>query len=156
MTYTFQFVQRPAIQVAGLTVQTDMANAIQDCRLLWQRYFSCLDELGIQQSKLAAHDSYGVSVMKNEKQFVYWAANEYFHQDALPVEFQVMTLPAGMYVCCEVPNLTEISSAFGAMCSQAQEQYAVDMQAPCFELYSPKWAPQDPITLYALITSKTS
>lgn len=99
MNSTFKLVERAAIQIAGLTVQTDMVHAAQDCPALWQRYGLRLEALVACKNKPVLHESYGVSVMQNEKQFVYWAADEYTSLDALPDDFQAMTLPGGVYVC---------------------------------------------------------
>lgn len=158
MSYTFSVVELPAKQVAGITVQTDMQHAEQDCPVIWQTFGPriCAELSGhIAVSDNA--DTFGICQMIDESRFIYWAAIEVNSTENLPADMKTMTVPAGFYVTCTAPNLEKLGEAFTALYMQwpqTQNDYAIDMQGVCFELYKGQWQMNDPIQVYAAVTKK--
>lgn len=158
MKYTYSIVEIPAKQVAGITVETDMQRAEQDCPALWQTFGPRIcAELSGRVSRPENADTFGVSCMLDENRFVYWTAIEVNSTENLPTDMKTMTIPAGLYVKCTAPSLEKLGEAFTEMYMQwphSQNDYVLDMQGVCFELYKGQWEMNDPIEIYATVIKK--
>lgn len=158
MDFQFTVVELPAIKIAGITVATDMANAAKDCPALWENFGPRIcGELSSCADIAKTGESYGISKMIDENRFIYWAAVPVNTIDSLPADFDSMTIAAGYYVKGIAPNLEQLGQAFTAMYMQwpaTQQEYQLDMQGICFELYRGDWQPSDPIEIYASLINR--
>lgn len=162
MNKAYTVVEFPEKRIAGLHVQTDMQNAAKDCPALWQAFGPriCTELANCASISKEGH-TYGVSIMTDPERFTYWAAIEIGTDDAsgkaLPKDIQTMTIPAGLYVKCQVENLSQLGEAFTALYMQwpqTQNEYALNMQGLCFELYPMNWQLTDPLEIYASVIKK--
>jgi DNA gyrase inhibitor GyrI len=58
---------------------------------------------------------------------------------------------AGLYAVATVPSLAALPGAYGHVYDawpKTQTEYAVDFDAPCFELYPAAWRDGDPFRLF--------
>jgi AraC family transcriptional regulator len=136
-------VDLAAKQLAGIKVRTSMAKAKQDCPALWQNFCPKMPDIFTKKS-------YGISVMLNEQDFDYWAAAE-APEGACPAGLEPVGIPAGSYARCEVANLESIGEGYMFMYQTwlaSQGEWKLNVQAPCFELYSANWNPAMPFELF--------
>ena len=158
MTLEIIVKELPGRKLAGMVVRTNMQKASTDCHAVWQafgpRMVSFPNSAGITEA-------YGVSVMISEDgTFDYWAAAEIPADTELPEELEDMVtfeLPAGLYACAFAPNLEHVAEAYGTMYMewpQRQSDYAVNMQAPCVEVYRDGWQLTDPLELWVPVVKK--
>lgn len=158
MSFNFTVVEIPEKQIAGIYVQTTIQDASKDCPALWQSFGPRMcDTIANCNVVSKTGPSYGVNVMLDENKLNYWAALEVTSTSNLPKDLQTMTIPGGLYVKCTAQNLAQLGDAYTALYMQwpqSQHEYAVNMQAPCFELYSHNWQLNDPIEIYAPIVKK--
>ena len=132
-----------AKQLVGNKVRTTMAKAKEDCSALWHSFCPAMQ-------KLAEGKGYGISVMLNEQDFDYWAAAE-APAGACPAGLETVSIPAGSYARCVVPNLESIGAGYMHMYQTwlaAQSDWKLNEQAPCFEVYSADWNPAMPFELF--------
>ena len=132
-----------ALQLVGIKVRTTMAKAKEDCSALWHSFCPAMQ-------KLAEGKGYGISVMINEQDFEYWAAAE-APTGACPAGLEPVELPAGSYARCVVPNLESIGAGYMFMYQTwlgGQQEWKLNEQAPCFELYPADWNPSMPFDLF--------
>ncbi|MFD1259814.1 GyrI-like domain-containing protein [Entomomonas asaccharolytica] len=159
MSFQFTVVELPEIQVAGITVDTDMEKAMIDCPALWHTFAPRIcSELAdcVEISKTG--DSYGISKMIDENRFTYWAAVQITQINTLPADFKTMTIPAGLYVKAQVPNLDMLGEALTAMYMQwpqSQTEYQLDMQGVSLERYEHNWQPNDPLEIFAAVIKQS-
>lgn len=157
MNFEYTVKEQSEKQLVGISVQTDMSKGVQDCPALWGRFGSLLAQQTAKGSVFAPGESYGVCIMLDASRFIYWAAFAPQEGVALPEEFEALTLPGGLYVACKAPNLAALGDAYHSLYMtwpQTQSQYELNMQAPCFELYSAGWQLSDPLEIYAPIKQK--
>lgn len=130
-----------AKKLMGIKVRTSMAKAQQDCPALWQNFCPKMPDIFNKQS-------YGISVMLNEQDFDYWAAAE-APEDTAGLE--PTGIPAGSYARCQVPDLQSIGAGYMFMYQTwlgGQQEWKLNEQAPCFELYPTDWNPTMPLELF--------
>lgn len=155
MDFQFTVVELPEIQVAGMTVETNMEKAMIDCPALWHTFGPRIcSELANCAEISKTGESYGISKMIDENRFTYWAAVQTTRINTLPDDFKTMAIPAGLYVKATVPSLEKLGEAMTAMYMQwpqSQTEYQIDMQGVCLELYGLNWQPNDPLEIYAQV-----
>ena len=132
-----------AKRLAGMKTRTTMARAKQDCSALWQTFCPRVPEL-------FSRESYGISAMLDAETFDYWAAGDPGNAP-MPPDTERVDIPAGAYARCRVPSLERIGQAYMHIYQtwlHGQKAWALNEQAPCFELYAANWTPDMPIDLY--------
>ena len=140
--FEIKVVDFPAKQLMGIKVRTNMAKAKVDCSALWQSFCP-------QMPKIYGKESYGVSIMLNAQDFDYWAAVEADEQ--IPAGIETTAIPSGSYARCTVPNLESIGAGYLFLYQTwvgAQQEWKINEQGPCFELYAADWNPGMPIDLF--------
>ncbi len=136
-------IDYPGKDLLGIKVRTTMAKAKEDCGALWHSFCPKMQEVG-------EGEGYGISVMINAQDFDYWAAAE-APKGAAPAGVEAVTIPAGAYARCTVPNLASIGAGYMFMYQTwpaGQQDWKIDEQRPCFEMYAADWAPDMPLDLY--------
>ena len=140
--FEIKVVDFPAKQLMGIKVRTNMAKAKEDCPTLWQNFCP-------QMPKIYGKESYGVSIMLNAQDFDYWAAVE--AEGQVPSGIETTSIPSGSYARCTVPNLESIGAGYMFMYQTwlgGQQEWKLNEQAPCFELYPADWNPSMPFDLF--------
>ena len=154
MNFEFNIVELSSKNLIGMKVNSTMATAFKDCPDLWNRFGTRIGELKV----IVPGGGYGISVMKGaEGDFTYWAAVEVPDDITPPAGMERFSLTGGAYVRTSAPNLTQLGDAFTAMYEQwpaSQNEYDIDMIAPCFELYRPGWTPENPLDVFAPLKKK--
>ncbi|MDR1142059.1 MAG: GyrI-like domain-containing protein [Planctomycetaceae bacterium] len=158
MTLTTDFeitvVDYPAKRLAGFRTQTTIPAASYDCSPLWQRFYSETKKLSNWKRK----KSYGLFVRTNQYVSLdFWTASEIASDISIPEGMEVFDLPSGKFVRCLIPVASDILMAYHTVYStwiQTQNEYDIDMEAACFELYPPKWTPNDAFDLYVPLKKK--
>ena len=87
--------------------------------------------------------------MLNTQDFDYWAAVEADEQ--IPAGIETTAIPSGSYARCTVPNLESIGAGYMFMYQTwlgGQQEWKLNEQAPCFELYPADWNPSMPFDLF--------
>lgn len=139
----------PAKSLVGLSVRTNMQSAATDCPAIWRNFGPQIELLA---SRLGMRESYGASVMLAEDgTFDYWAAVEVPPETVAPEGMKTLALPAGFYACASVANLEQLTPAYSAIYMEwapRQTEYALNMEAPCVEVYRENWQPSDPIDVW--------
>jgi len=160
MTLEITVKEFPGRKLAGMVVRTNMQKASTDCPTVWQAFGPRMASFPHGAN---ITESYGVSVMISEDgTFDYWAAVEIpadaaLPDDELPEGMATFELPGGLYACAFAPNLEQVAEAYGTMYMewpQQQSEYAVNMQAPCVEVYRDGWQPADPLELRVPVVKK--
>lgn len=134
--------ERPELSLFGLCVRTDMAGAMKDCSRLWEKDFIAkMPELSGKALDQFQGESYGLSFMVDPQNgiFDYWAAMPLTMGLPRPKNLLPVTLPGGLYAGCRVKSLARLGDAYTYLYtgwSAAQSDYALNMQAPSFELYN--------------------
>lgn len=158
MAHLFSVVHLPKIDLVGIHIQTDMKNAEKDCPALWQEFAPRIcGELSNCASLSSNGISYGISKMVDEFRFMYWATIGVDAVDSLPEGMESTAISEGFYVKCAVPSLEKLGEVINAMYSewpQTQDEYALDMQGICFELYPENWQFSDALEVYASVVKK--
>lgn len=147
MNFEVTVVEFPAKTLVGTKVRTTMQKAQSDCPALWQSFGPRICELFPECKGV-----YGVSVMLNETDFDYWAAVETASDATLLPEMETVKLPSGLYARCAVANVEQLGAAYMFLYGpwiQGQTEYALNMEAPCFELYPSDWQENDAFEVYA-------
>ena len=155
MSFEVTVVEFPAKQLVGMKVSTTMQNAQADCPAIWQIFGLRMTEIPAKGGHGA--DSYGLSIMTSENAFDYWAAMELNPKAAIPDGMGTIDIPGGLFAKCTVANLSRLGEAFtfvyGTWIS-GQSEYALNMAAPCFEVYSQNWQMGDTIDIYVPVVKK--
>jgi len=158
MTLEITVKEFPGRKLAGMVVRTNMQKASTDCPAIWQAFGPRMASF---PNSANITEAYGVSVMISEDgTFDYWAAAEIPADTELSEELEDMStfeLPGGLYACAFAPNLEQVAAAYGTMYMewpQQQSEYAVNMQAPCVEVYRGDWQPTDPLELWVPVIKK--
>lgn len=141
--FEIKIVDLPAKGLMGIKVRTNMEKAREDCPALWQKFCP-------QMPQIFGKESYGLSIMLNAQDFDYWAAAE-APAGAAPAGMENVTIPAGAYARCTVPNLESIGAGYMFMYQTwlgGQQEWKLNDQAPCFELYPAGWNPSMPFDLF--------
>ena len=141
--FEIKIVDLPAKGLMGIKVRTNMEKAREDCPALWQKFCP-------QMPQIFGKESYGLSIMLNAQDFDYWAAAE-APAGAAPAGMENVTIPAGAYARCTVPNLESIGAGYMFMYQTwlgGQQEWKLNEQAPCFELYPADWNPSMPFDLF--------
>jgi predicted transcriptional regulator YdeE len=145
----------PARHLVGMVVRTNMQKASTDCPAVWQTFGPRIVSFPNSASITGA---YGVSVMMGDDgTFDYWAAVETPNDAELPEGMVAFDLPAGLYACTFSPNLEQMEATYHGIYMewpQQQSDYAVNMQAPCVEVYRNGWQPADPLELWVPVLKK--
>ncbi|MDR2440114.1 MAG: GyrI-like domain-containing protein [Planctomycetaceae bacterium] len=158
MTLTTDFdinvVDYPAKRLAGFRTPTTISAASYDCSPLWQRFYSEIKKLpGWKQKK-----SYGLFIKTNQYiSFDFWTASEITSNVSTPKGMEVFELPSGKFVRCLIPRASDILMAYHTVYStwlQSQNEYDIDMESACFELYPPKWTLNDALDLFVPLKNK--
>ena len=155
MSFDVSVVEFPAKRLVGMKVRTNMQNAHKDCSALWQTFGPRSGEL--TQGKCADQPGYGASIMVNEEDFDYWAANEVIDEATMPNDMGTFDIPAGLYAKVRVDSLAQMGEAYGYIYCQwieGQSEYALDMQGIGFELYPPHWDTQSSLDIYVAVTKR--
>ena len=133
----------PGKELVGIKVRTTMAKAKEDCSALWQSFCPIMQNLAKSQG-------YGISIMLSAQDFEYWTAVE-APKGATPAGVEAVSIPAGAYARCTVPNLESIGAGYMFLYQTwvgAQQEWTINEQGPCFELYAADWTPGMPIDLF--------
>ena len=141
--FEIKVVDFPAKRLMGIKVRTTMAKAKEDCSALWHSFCPKMQEV-------EDGPGYGISIMINAEDFDYWAAAE-VPAGAAPASMESVTIPAGAYARCTVPNLESIGAGYMFMYQTwlgGQQEWKLNEQAPCFELYPADWNPTKPFDLF--------
>ncbi|MDR0336414.1 MAG: GyrI-like domain-containing protein [Planctomycetaceae bacterium] len=158
MTLTTDFeitvVDYPAKHLAGFHTQTTIPAISYDCLPLWQKFYSETQKLpGWKRKK-----TYGLFVKTNQYVSLdFWTASEITAGISVPEGMDVFELLAGKFVRCLIPMASDILMAYHTVYStwiQSQINYDIDMNSACFELYPPKWTPNDALDLYVPLKTK--
>lgn len=140
-SFTVKVDSRPALKLFGLSVRTDMKNALNDCTSLWEKKFGPrMAEVSGRPMTEFQGESYGLSIVVDMAKgiFDYWAAMAPGAGIALPEGMSEVELPEGLYAFCTAPSLQELGAVFNFMYEKwlpEQKDYAMNPAAPCFELY---------------------
>ena len=155
MTLEITVKELPGRKLAGMVVRTNMQKASIDCPAVWQTFGPRMASF---PNSANITEAYGVSVMISEDgTFDYWAAAEIPADAEFPEDMAAFELPGGLYACAFAPNLQQVAEAYGTMYMewpQQQSEYAVNMQAPCVEVYRDGWQPADPLELRVPVVKK--
>jgi len=155
MTLEITVKELPGRKLAGMVVRTNMQKASIDCPAVWQTFGPRMASF---PNSANITEAYGVSVMISEDgTFDYWAAAEIPADAEFPEDMAAFELPGGLYACAFAPNLQQVAEAYGTMYMewpQQQSDYAVNMQAPCVEVYRDDWQPTDPLELWVPVVKK--
>jgi predicted transcriptional regulator YdeE len=158
MTLTTDFeievVDYPAKRLAGFCTQTTIPAASYDCSPLWQRFHSETKKLPDWKDK----KSYGLFIKTNPYiSLDFWTASEIASDIPIPEGMDVLELLPGKFVRCLIPMASDILMAYHTVYSTwylSQKEYDIDMDAACFELYPPKWTPNDAFDLFVPLKIK--
>jgi predicted transcriptional regulator YdeE len=133
-----------------------MQKASTDCPAIWQAFGP---QIVAFPNSATITEAYGVSVMlEDDGSFDYWAAVETPTDNPVPEGMTTFELPAGLYASAYAPNLEQVEAAWREIYMewpQKQSEYAIDMSAPCLEVYLDGWRPSDPLELLAPVVKKT-
>lgn len=146
--FDIEIIDYPARHLVGIHARTSIPNAATDCPPVWDRFMDRLKELpGRTKNRV-----YALFQMVDRRiSFDYWVAVETKPNVPVPGDMEIFELPAGKYVCCRIPNRAATLMAYNAIYNdwvRDRDDYDVQMQGPCFELYPAKWSPNDPFDLY--------
>ena len=130
-------VEYPKKHLVGVKVRTTMQKGVVDCPALWESFMPRMGEL-------PSGSAYGVCVMLNAEEFDYWAALETDVNAAVPEGMCCIDVPAGEYAKCTV-DMEKLRDAF----TYLYAEYALDGQAPSFELYPANWQPGGSFEIFA-------
>ncbi|MDR2114878.1 MAG: GyrI-like domain-containing protein [Planctomycetaceae bacterium] len=158
MTLTTDFeitvVDYPAKLLAGFRTQTTIPAASYDCLPLWRKFYSETKKLPDWKHKKA----YGIFIKTNQYiSFDFWTASEITPDISVPAGMEVLELPAGKFVRCLIPMASDILMAYHTVYStwiQSQNDYDIDMESACFELYPPKWTLNDAFDLFVPLKNR--
>ena len=120
-----------------------MDKAPVDGHHLWEKVFGPrMHEISGKKSEDYHGLVYGIAVMLDCQNFDYWAAMPAPEGPALPAGMQAIELPAGLYAGCHVASMEQLGEVYTYLYetwATEQKEYAVNMQAPCFEYYDKKF-----------------
>ena len=145
--YKATVVEYPAKRLVGMKVLTSMKKASADCPACWQAFCRHFDKCVPDGCK----GSYGLSFMINAEDFYYWAAVDADLAKDVPEGLERVDIPAGLYAACVSPNLEKVGEAYSFLYQtwlSGQSEYALNEQAPCFELYPPNWQLTDSFEVF--------
>ena len=155
MTLEITIKEFPARHLTGMLVRTNMQKASIDCPAIWQAFGP---QLATFPNSANISEAYGVSVMLGDDgTFDYWAAVETPVDAPVPEGMTTVELPAGLYACAFAANLEQMEATYKELYlewPQRQSEYAVNMQAPCVEIYCGDWQPSDPLELQVSVVKK--
>jgi predicted transcriptional regulator YdeE len=148
--FTVTVVDRPAISAAGLKVRTAMDAAGADCPALWEKTF------GPKMASFPADparpgESYGVCVMIDDNTFDYWAVMPLAKGAEVPGGMEAITVPGGLCGECRLASLKELTPAYTYMYTtwaSSLKDYAVNMQAPAYEMYTADYMKNGSLAVY--------
>jgi predicted transcriptional regulator YdeE len=158
MTLTTDFeiavIDYPAKRLAGFRTHTTIPAASYDCSPLWQRfYFETKNLPGWKNKK-----SYGLFIKTNPYiSLDFWTASEVSSGVLIPEGMDVLELPPGKFARCLIPMASDTLMAYHTVYSTwflSQKEYDIDMESACFELYPPKWTPNDAFDLFVPLKIK--
>jgi len=156
MTLDVTIKEFPARHLTGMVVRTNMQKASTDCPAVWQAFGPRLADF---PNSANISEAYGVSIMiGTDGTFDYWAAAETPADAPVPDDMKTVELPAGLYACTFAPNLEQMEATYREIYMEwpnQQSEYAIDMQAPCVEVYRNGWQPTDPLELLVPVVKKT-
>ena len=145
--YKAAVVDYPARRLVGMKVLTSMKKASVDCPALWQAFEQRFGAYMPDSCKGA----YGLSFMVSAEDFYYWAAVDADLAKDVPEGLERVDIPAGLYAACVSPNLEKVGEAYSFLYQtwlSGQSEYALNEQAPCFELYPPNWQLTDSFEVF--------
>ena len=166
MTYAVVVAEHPRKRLTGICARTSMATSMEDCPALWEEFMISVTAI------LGPHrdcNAYGVSTDAAEDMtFTYWAALDVPFdmlqspnyvvtsgwRPLVPIRIEglsVVDVRAGLYAVATVPSLAALPGAYGHLYDawpKTQTKYAVDFNAPSFELYPAAWRDGDPLRLF--------
>lgn len=158
MDFEFSVLEFPKTRIAGITVETDLKHAQQNCQALWEKFGKRVT------GELAGHKAipedaakYGVYQMLTKDKFSYCAGVEINSDTSLPSDLKVITIPPGMYVTCQVSDISKLEDAYKALYEKwpsTQIDYVIDNKGLCFERYDYEWEKSDPFEIYVAVSMK--
>ena len=158
MDFEFAVLEFPETKVAGITVETDLKHAQENCKALWETFDKRV------KGELAGHKAipedaakYGIYQMLTKEKFSYCAAVEIDSNVSLPSDLKVITIPLGMYVTCQVSDMSKLEDAYKALYEQwpsTQIDYVIDKKGLCFERYDYEWKKGDPFEIFVAVSMK--
>lgn len=130
-----------------------MSKASEDCPHLWEKVFAPrMHEISGKKPAEYHGPSYGISFMIDEQHFDYWAAMPAPEGLALPEGMRQVEIPAGFYAGCALSGLSQLMEAYMYLCEawpKTTKEYALNMQAPCFEYYDQRFFESGALEVYA-------
>ena len=158
MDFKFAVLEFPETKVAGIKIESDMNNAQKDCAALWKSFDSRIHgELSRHKSLPEMPDKYGVFKIINKDRFAYWAAVNINSTDKIPSDLEILNIPLGMYVTCQVPGIAKLEEAYKALYEDwppTQIDYAIDNKGICFERYPNSWKKDELFEIYVAVSMK--
>lgn len=152
-TFAVSVTQRPQMRLYGIPVRTSMAEAATDCSHLWEKVFAPrMHEISGKKPCEYHGPSYGISVMIDASHFEYWAAMPAPEGLPLPQGMRQIEIPAGFYAGCVLSGLAQLGEAYTYLCEawpKTTKEYALNMQAPCFEHYDQTYCESGALAVYA-------
>ena len=155
MSFEVTVVEFPEKHLVGMKVGTSMQKAQMDCPALWQIFGLRINEIPAKDGRSTG--SYGLSIMTSESDFDYWAAVEADPKTTIPADMGTIGIPGGLYAKSTIANLSQLSEAFTFVYGdwiQSQSEYALNLAAPCFEIYHPNWQWEDTLDIYVPVMKK--
>lgn len=147
-------VSRPTIKLFGVFIRTDMSNAQRDCSQLWEKEFGPrMHEVSGLPCTEFPGESYGLSILVDLDKgiFDYWAAMAPGAGITLSQGMSEVEVPEGLYAFCKIPSLQSLNKTYSFMYEEwlpQQNDYHMNMQAPCFELYGKDYLKNGSLEVY--------
>ncbi len=147
---SLRIVSRPAVRLAGIKIRTGMQTAMEDVKNLWQDALPLISEL---VSGKRDTPTYGVSWVIDAEtcSFDYCAAVKSGRDSVLPEEFEVTTIPAGLYAECILPSSEALYRLYNYLYYEwlpAQDESMVIGDTPCYEVYPDNYLKGGHMKLY--------
>lgn len=140
------------MRLFGISVRTSMSKASEDCPHLWEKVFAPrMPEISGEKPGGYHGPSYGIAVMIDEQHFDYWAAMPAPEGLTLPDGMRQIEIPAGCYAGCALSVLSQLGEAYTYLYEvwpKTSREYALNMQAPCFECYDRRFCESGALEVY--------
>jgi predicted transcriptional regulator YdeE len=135
---SLRIVPRPLVRLSGIRIRTNIRNASQDIKQLWDTALPHMNELSPRKHETAA---YGVSWVVDAKtcSFDYCAAINPGKDCVLPEEFEETIIPAGLYAECTLSSREALYGLYHYLYYEwlpMQDESIGIGDTPCYEYYS--------------------
>lgn len=154
--FSVTIVERQPVRAAGLKIRTTMEYAFKDCPRLWEKEFGPRME-SFPADPGTPDQSYGVSVMIDSDSFDYWAVMPIDPKAATPEGMDILQIPGGMYVECQLDSLAQLGDAYSYLYGEwpaTQDKYLMNMQGASLELYTCEYVNSGKLTIFCPLLEK--